>query len=147
MSKTRRPRRAPPATTPTAKRLERRLAAIKLLRTAGQRASFVSVAEVLGVSREAVRKWWMAYQEAGEAGLRPSPGKRGPRAALDEGQLRAVAAEAARRGARSLPDILAIARERHPALAMSESALRRRLIGLRLWRPGGSGLVPPAERA
>jgi len=119
--------------TPTTKKFRRRLAAIKLLRGGASRAE---VAALLGVTREAVRRWWEAY-EAGDrkpAALRPRPGKRGPKAALTEDELRAVVAEAVADGVpRTLDNLLAIARRRHPTVSISWSALRRRLVEFDLY--------------
>jgi len=118
--------------TPTTLRLRRRLAGIKLLRDG--KLSHSEVARLLGVSREAVRRWAVAYAEGGAAALAPSPGKRGPRPALTEAQLRAAVAEAWGGGdGRTLAELLATAQRRHPSASLSRSALRRRLIDLGLW--------------
>ena len=116
---------------PTVKTLQqRRLAAVKLLRGGMTQAE---VARVLQVSREAVRRWATAYEAGGLPALRPSPGKRGPRAALTEAELRMVVAEARAQGGGTLAELLTAARRRHPAASLSTSALRRRLMDLRLW--------------
>jgi transposase len=111
---------------------ERRKAAVKLLR---QNMSQAEVARVLGVSREAVRKWAARYQAGGLKALEPGTGKRGPKSDLSEDQLRALMNEAAAQGeGDSLAAILRIAHSSFLRSTISRSALRRRLVEIGLWK-------------
>lgn len=117
----------------TTEREKRRLAAIKLLK--GQGHTQADVARLLGVSREAVRKWWAAYQAGGRKALKPSQVKRGPRPALTRDELVQLLSKAKElKEGGNLAGLLRVARS-HLGSKISRSALRRRLLEHRLWSP------------
>lgn len=118
-----------PALPPTLRRHERRQAAIRLL---VEGTSQSAVARVLGVSREAVRRWHDAYKLGGLAALAPSPGKRGPKPELSEAECRELmSAAAGQDAAGTISGVLRVARGM--GWQLSRSALRRRLVEFSLW--------------
>jgi len=62
----------------------RRRAAIRLLRKGIRQCD---VAERLGVTREAVRRWWHAYESGGVAAIRAKP-RGGPKRKVSEAELK-----------------------------------------------------------
>lgn len=119
----RRPRRPPVKIVPS-----RRYAAIELLKK-DHAAS--DVADMLGVTYEAVRKWRAAYEKGGIEALAPKETKRGPAPLLTAAQAKRLARAAQRRGATSLPEVVAIAREQ--GIELERRSIRRGLAAAGLW--------------
>jgi transposase len=119
------------AIPPRPRPASRRLIAVKLI--AKDRMSQAEVARVLNVSREAVRKWWQAYEKGGKKALASSTVKRGPKPELSEAECRALVNEVAKRDGEVT--IAGVLRQAGTQLrsSVSRSALRRRLVEFGLW--------------
>jgi len=109
---------------------ERRRAAITLIQAGETQAE---VARLLGVSREAVRKWWDKFEAGGAAAIARSTAPRGPQISLTDEQ---VISAWNRVSEKDQPTIAAVHHAVGGDKRASISAVRRRLIKLGLWERG-----------
>jgi transposase len=109
--------------------LARRKAAVAMLKKGKTQTE---VADVFQVSREAVRKWWDAYQDGGDDALRLRQNPRGPKPTVDDEEIHRLMRAARAAKLDSIKEIVELAHRR--GIKLARPSIRRKLIRLGYWQ-------------